>query len=129
MQPNQVTAFDTVQRKFTTLPQLAEGVKIYGHGHYYTQLGFKLFIIMPEEDTISMYNLETTEFTNHWEKTHIPVKVFKNGCLAASDNHLFILGGGHREFPTHDVQMLSLDDYLWIKKVWCVMVTWCHDQD
>ena len=118
MSPSQVTVFDTERRKFTELPDLPGDVKIYGHGNYYTQIDSKLFVIMPEEDTVSMYNLETNQFTNHWEKTKIPQKVFKNGCLAASLSHLYILGGGHREFPTNRVQMLSLDDYLWIKNVY-----------
>ena len=115
--PSQVTKFDTERRKFQELPDISGDVKIYGHGSFYTQFGFKLFIIMPEEDTISMFDLETSEFTNHWENNKIPEKVFKNGCLTATDTHLFILGGGHREEPSHTVQMLSLDDYLWIYNV------------
>ena len=83
----------------------------YGIAQFYTQRAHILYMIDPDGNQLSIYNMLKNTFTPNWISTYNAINVGGTSCLASTMQYLFIVGGT----STHNtVQMLDLLTREWI---------------
>eukprot|EP01083_Nonionella_stella_P129424 392737_1 len=102
------------QYQWTTHAFLAEpnslDTNIFGYGQFWSQYQHNVYMIVPEQDYIATYNMQTNAFISNFEP--IPISVGKWGCLASQNGSLYVIGGYNSD-SLNRVQILTVSTLQW----------------
>eukprot|EP01083_Nonionella_stella_P086062 238847_1 len=105
----QFVKFNPITRQFTDVNETYLAQEIHGTGDFFSQHGDILWIIPKSRDMILTINTNT--YIEHRTDIIIPSSFDTRSCLAATDNYLFIVGGGA---PSIDlVQVYNITSQHW----------------
>eukprot|EP01083_Nonionella_stella_P047433 126925_1 len=106
----QVTEYQWTTASYTVKQSDVLNEDIHGTAQFWAQKQHILYLIQPTGDAIATYDMQTEQLTT--DVYTIPTDVTSGGCLAATDHHLYVIGGYHY---THldTVQILDFSTEEW----------------
>eukprot|EP01083_Nonionella_stella_P186440 682449_1 len=106
----QVTEYQWTTASYTVKQSDVLNEDIHGTAQFWAQKQHILYLIQPTVNAIATYDMQTEQLTT--DVYTIPTDVTSGGCLAATDHHLYVIGGYHY---THldTVQILDFSTEEW----------------
>eukprot|EP01083_Nonionella_stella_P177963 627195_1 len=108
----QVTEYKWTTASYTLKQTDMLNDDIHGTGQFWAQQQHILYLIPPTGGAIATYDMQTMQLaTNVYG---IPNNVGEESCLAASDHHLYVIGGkGYGNIRLRTVQILDFSTEEW----------------
>eukprot|EP01084_Bolivina_argentea_P214886 364762_1 len=112
--PYQMVQYDIKNSEFTdyTTTYLSDNTGSQISGQYYTSLSNILYMIHPDGNRFSTFDLTTKIFQSDWNSIRIPTDVNAYGCLASTTDYLFVLGGFSGGYLNR-FQALKISTMIW----------------
>eukprot|EP01083_Nonionella_stella_P151891 486057_1 len=106
----QVTEYQWTTASYTVKQSDVLNEDIHGTAQFWAQKQHILYLIQPTVNAIATYDMQTEQLTT--DVYTIPTDVSNEGCLVATDHHLYVIGGYHY---THldTVQILDFSTEEW----------------
>eukprot|EP01083_Nonionella_stella_P085816 238073_1 len=107
--PKQFIQFDLNTAQFTDISETYLTQGIAGGGTFYSQVGHILWII--NSTGTGFITIDTQTYVEYDPSITIPTNIGKYGCLATTDDHLFIVGG--TDTGSDLVQVYNISAHTW----------------
>eukprot|EP01083_Nonionella_stella_P149323 474048_1 len=94
-------------------------LSVHGYGQFYTQIHNELFMIHKDGDSLLVMDLSSSQKTlqTNWNSVVILTTVSNYGCLASTDEHLFVAAGWDNPNYLNELQILTIATLSWQSNV------------